>query len=179
MRWFRSCAGAGTREVDPYDTASVVRSPSPSAGPPSPPVQRRGDPPAPRRCTRVLIKLCCSPDSSVGSVAEAEFPDCRVSRITETDDFTSQAGKERVRIWLEDCIRQQCPVLVWVAFPCTGGSAWQTLNWRRGTESTLENIRSHWSNLRAVWQAFVDIVLPQISGRTVYVAFEWPAACAY
>ena len=70
-------------------------------------------------------------------------------------------------------------MLVWVAFPCTGGSAWQMLNWRKGSDQTRDNIRHLWRQLRAMWKAFRSIVLPRIDGKSVCVAFEWPAACAY
>ena len=76
-------------------------------------------------------------------------------------------------------VRAHCPVLIWVAFPCTGGSAWQILNWHKGSDLTRTNIRHLWRQLRAMWTAFSRIVLPRIDGRNVCLAFEWPAACAY
>jgi len=166
-----------------------VKSPSSSPGPPRPPSQRRGDPPSftplfscahPRGSfSRVIIELCCSPDSTIGSVAEKQFSDCRVCRITEKEDFTSAEGQDYVRQLLDECVRAKCPVLIWVAFPCTGGSAWQILNWRKGSDITKSHIRHLWRQLRAMWTAFTRIVLPRINGRSVCLAFEWPAACAY
>ena len=70
-------------------------------------------------------------------------------------------------------------MLVWVSLPCTGGSAWQDLNWRKGNESTREGIRKQWRQVKNMWNALCRIVLPRLDGRHVCMAFEWPAACSY
>ena len=38
----------------------------------------------------------CSPDSNIGKVAEEEFTDCKIVRITEKEDFMRQEGQEMV-----------------------------------------------------------------------------------
>ena len=70
-------------------------------------------------------------------------------------------------------------MLVWVSLPCTGGSSWQDLNWRKGSESTKEGIRKQWRQLKNMWNALCQIVFPRLDGRYMCMAFEWPAACSY
>ena len=126
----------------------------------------------------MILEICCSPSSNIGVIAEREFPDCKVVRITEEDDFTKLSGQNKVRNILGE-YAGKIPLLVWVSFPCTGGSAWQNLNWRKGTEETRNHIRSHWVQLRIMWKALDDIVLPFLDGASTFMAFEWPAACSY
>ena len=128
--------------------------------------------------SRVLLEICCSPSSSLGEVGDREFKDCLTIRKTEEDDFTTNKGQLRVKEVL-DKYATRLPVLVWVSLPCTGGSSWQDLNWRKGSESTKEGIRKQWRQLKNMWNALCQIVFPRLDGRYMCMAFEWPAACSY
>ncbi len=66
-------------------------------------------------------------------------PNCEVVRLTIDDDLTSAEGLARALAAVSDPNFQ---VLLFGALPCTGGSQWQNINWRRGKD-TQRKIRGH------------------------------------
>ena len=148
-----------------------------SSGPVAPPPHGRGDfggPGGSGGISRVIIEICCSATSTIGAVAP---PSCRVFRITVVDDFRCAKGRCKVSRILRRFSHH--PVLIWVSFPCTGGSPWQRQNWRKGNPDTQEKIRSHWEDLRRLWESFCSVVLPWVRSGKVDLAWEWPLACSY
>lgn len=122
----------------------------------------------------VIIELCCSPQPEIGRQAGGS---ARVSRLTQTDDFRIPGGQNKVRCILDRFAN--VPTLVWVSFPCTGGSAWQEQNRRHGKSETRNTICAHWEVLRQLWCSFTHTVLPYMSRKNVHIAREWPSTCAY
>ena len=73
---------------------------------------------------RVIAEYCAGKDSKIGKLAPA---DCKVIRLTEEDDLTTEAGLEKAlqAVRLPNC-------LLWISMPCTGG--------HRGRKSTKRYI---------------------------------------
>ena len=80
---------------------------------------------------RILIEVCCGPNSKLGDTSRKQAKGCIVFRITEQDDITSPKTRKRITDLVNDVLRKHGPkvrVLVWASIPCTGGSPWQRVN---------------------------------------------------
>ena len=71
---------------------------------------------------RHIVEFCCSPDSLMG-LPTVESRGCRVVRITEADDVTTEEGLAKA---LHAALLPLC--LLWASIPCTGGCPWQRVN---------------------------------------------------
>ena len=120
-----------------------------------------------------ILEFCCGDQSLIGDMAPLG---CRVLRITEEHDVTTQAGIA----YTCSCIQQSTgPLLIWASMPCTGGSSWQRINWHK-SDDTKARIQQHWKTFGMIWEAFVNICKYAKSIRShVFVAIEWPQSCAY
>ena len=84
---------------------------------------------------RRIVEFCCGPNSRIGNRAP---PGCEVIRLPAEDDLTTQAGLDKA---LAAVSVPGLPCLLFGALPCTGGSPWQRLNWRKGGTATRAKIR--------------------------------------
>jgi hypothetical protein len=120
---------------------------------------------------RRIVEFCTSSDSRIGKLAP---PNCEVVRLTIDDDLTSTEGLARA---LEAVSDPNFQVLLFGALPCTGGSQWQNINWRRGA-NTRHKIRSHWDVFEALFSNLRKVAAAcSLNGG--HIAIEWPRACAY
>ena len=105
---------------------------------------------------------------------------CLVVRVTQKDDINSKYGVSKVLAFIKHFAAVK--VLLWIAFPCTGGSAYNIgENWNSGRQSTREKISQHWKDYRSFWSSFVDNIAPEIKaakGR-IRQAIELPDSCDY
>jgi hypothetical protein len=92
--------------------------------------------------------------------------------VTRKDDFTSSSGFESV----VKNIRSYSDV-VWYSPPCTGGSAWQHLNYTKG-EDTRRKIKEHRELFWKLWSSFENLFrhIEKIGARVV---MELPDCCDY
>jgi hypothetical protein len=119
---------------------------------------------------RTVIEIACSNDSLLGKVAH-ELKDCNHFRITQELDFT----KKETVMYIADRARKK-NVLLWVSFPCTGGSPWYHLNSKRpGGQAKLKKHLSLFYRLWANFGLLLDILKP----NNPIIAIEWPRACSY
>ena len=88
-----------------------------------------------------VVELCCSDHSLLGK--ESAMRSMNHTRVTERKDFTSEIGFRYVLNRIERFRSPGSCVLLWVSMPCTGGSPWQIVNRRNGTNVTRERISAH------------------------------------
>ena len=124
---------------------------------------------------RMIIELCCGETSKLGN-RPRHSEGCYVQRVTLRLDFTSERGVKEVIKALNRGFGSQ--ILLWVSFPCTGGSTWQHLNWHRGTDATRERILQHQSLFRRLW-INLERIESEILRVGAKIAIEWPKGCAY
>jgi hypothetical protein len=125
--------------------------------------------PLPRR--RRIVEFCTSSDSRLGKLAP---PNCEVVRLTLDDDLTSDEGLAKALAAVSD---PAFHVLLFGALPCTGGSQWQNMNWKR-SPATRDKIRGHWYIFDTLFSNFVQVAAAcSLNGGVI--AIEWPRACAY
>ena len=128
-----------------------------------------------RSCNRLLIELCCGPDSKLGSKPRCS-DGCFVDRVTIREDFTTKRGLRFVRRGLRQHYGSN--ILIWIAFPCTGGSSWQRINLSRGKPETLQKVQQHWDLFRRLWRN-LESIEAEIRSCGARLAIEWPRACSY
>ena len=118
-----------------------------------------------------VILLCTEPNSLMAT--GNPFPrSCQVIEITKDDDFTSEAGAQKVKLAL------RCPNVVVFAFlPCTGGSPWQTVNRRHPACRRL--LRKHRLLFDRLFGRLVEIADDTVVNGGLPIIFEWPRHCTY
>lgn len=125
--------------------------------------------PPPRR--RRIVDFCTSFDSWIWKMAP---PNCEVVRLTIDDDLTSAEGLAKVLAAVSD---PNVQVLLFGALPCTGGSQWQNINWKRGPDQQ-DKTQGHWDIFEVLFDNFVKVAAA-CSQNGGHSAIEWPCACSY
>ena len=69
-------------------------------------------------------------------------------------------------------------ILIWISFPCTGGSSWQRVNIAKGKPETIERVEAHWKLFRKLWEN-LEKIEKDIQSRGARIAIEWPRSCSY
>ena len=132
------------------------------------------------RPRRIIIELCCGPDSKLGSMRSPQSEGCLVVRITEEDDFNSEYGIQKILHVLQ--FFAGLPILLWLSFPCTGGSQYNiSENWNSGRASTRTKIAEHWEHYRGLWGTYSVRILPEVrrNPKLVRQGMELPDSCDY
>jgi hypothetical protein len=119
-----------------------------------------------------IMEFCCGPDSLMGQRAK-HFRGCKVLRLTEKEDVTSEGG---LRLALTFANKGMQRVLQFASIPCTGGCPWQHINARR--PGGRERMTRHYDLFRRIWKSFVRVA-EQVLSNGGHIAFEWPNNCAY
>ena len=132
----------------------------------------------PETARRIIVEICCAENSVLGERAPQE---CTVIRITEAHDILNDDTMMAVRQVVYRAGSQGSPVLLWVSFPCTGGSLWQNRNWTIGSQEANNKIGKHWAYLRSMWGQFNKFIVPLFNDDIpgLELAWEWPATCSY
>ena len=73
---------------------------------------------------RVIVEVCCSEDSLLGKIADKEYQDCKVIRITEKEDLNDPSTRKQVVSQCKEHRKLGHPILIWTSLPCTGGTSW-------------------------------------------------------
>ena len=129
--------------------------------------------------TRVLLEVCCSPESKLGEVTRKAAHGCKVIRITKDDDVLDpQTRKLIVRQVLNELryLPKGRRLLVWASLPCTGGTPWIHVN--KTIPSAANKVEEHQKEFRKLWNALVDLV-NSLRSASPYIAIEWPKGCVY
>ena len=133
----------------------------------------------PESQTRVLLEVCCSPESKLGEVTRKAAHGCKVIRITKDDDVLDpQTRKLIVRQVLNELryLPKGRRLLVWASLPCTGGTPWIHVN--KTIPSAANKVEEHQKEFRKLWNALVDLV-NSLRSASPYIAIEWPKGCVY
>ena len=120
---------------------------------------------------RIVLEFCCSNDSLMGA-EQYNTPECRVIRLTEQVDMTSEAGLQ----FALNHIDKMKYVFLWTSLPCTAGSPWQRVNAIRNPnhEAHIEEMLEQHHLLFQNWL----IVARAVQAARGDIGFEWPRDCA-
>jgi hypothetical protein len=120
---------------------------------------------------RRIVEFCTSADSRIGRLTP---PACDVIRLTLEVDLTSAAGLAKA---IEAVSDPNAQVLLFGALPCTGGSAWQRYNMKRG-RATQQKVQAHRDTFWILYANFVKVAAACRSNDG-HIALEWPRGCSY
>ena len=144
--------------------------------------QCTGEPAAPVTSgphNRVILEVCCSPDSKLGDETRGAARGCKVIRCTEERDITKQENRASIRREVIQSVRgsgNMCPLLIWISIPCTGGSTWSYVNLQH--ETAREKVLHHRKEFKKIWSGVTDLI-NSISSIDFFIVIEWPLKCIY
>ena len=87
---------------------------------------------------RTLVEFCCEPNSMLGRRCP---PECRVIRMTETENMASDQGAALALSSVRQAPRGR--VFLWSSIPCTGGSQWNVHNLQVRPFQMLSKMQAH------------------------------------
>ena len=119
----------------------------------------------------MLTEACCGAESLLGQATLAS-QGCTVVRITESDDFTTDAGVRRA---IHSITRPQDGV--WVSMPCAGGCRYQEVSFVKW-ESARRKMINHWILFRRMKRSLIKL-LEHCHRIGALIFIEWPKTCAY
>jgi hypothetical protein len=105
---------------------------------------------------RVIIEYCCGPNSKIGQ-------ETKVSTINSILHFISTVPND-------------IPIMLFSAMPCTGGSPWQNINFRKPSGPRL--MLKHKRLFQALWTGFEKLT-QAVHDRNGHISIEWPRGCKY
>ena len=97
---------------------------------------------------------------------------CNIIEITEEDDFTSEAGYQKVATALK-----QPNVVIFSSLPCTGGSPWQIPNSRHPACRRL--LKKHHRIFNQLFESLMRLYREFADYGPIPILFEWPRYCRY
>ena len=107
----------------------------------------------------------------------ADSKGCSVVRLTEREDMTTEYGFNIAQSAVEQTPTETL-IIIWSAFPCTGGSPWQNINKRQ--PGGMARLKKHLDLFDKRWKDFVRFVNWLSRGpRRWTLCMEWPRNCAY
>jgi hypothetical protein len=119
---------------------------------------------------RIVVEVCCGPNSLLGEIARKECKDCSVYCITEHDDFRSENTLNR-------CISLCKPgTLVFLSLPCTGGSRWYNIN--KHKPGGIKRHKAHVRLFRQLLSKGVRLIEHALNSACLLI-LEWPKSCEY
>ena len=122
------------------------------------------------------MEVCCSEDLLLGQMADKEYQDCEVIRVTEKEDLNDPSTRKRIVSSCKERRRLGHPILMWASLPCTGGTSWSHVNLT--LDGNKEKVYEARKKFNKLWASFVDLSDSLTACRPTY-AIEWPRSCVY
>ena len=123
---------------------------------------------------RIIIEYCCGPNSKIGQ-QHLWSKDCLVIRVTEQTDATKVTVIDSL-IQLVRSTPKHIPILLFSAMPCTGGSPWQNINFRKPSGPRL--MLKHKLLFNKLWTGFQRLT-DEVYKKLGHICMEWPKGCKY
>ena len=133
-----------------------------------------GEPTAGLTPQRLLVEICCNPDSKLSDTTRESAVGCRIVQFTEKHNLL----EENYRRYVADIVNSfpsSKPVLLWLSLPCTGGTSWSYVNLT--IPSAAKKVMRHVKALKKLWKAVRSFM--ELLCHDFYVAIEWPQNCRY
>ena len=133
-----------------------------------------GEPGAGLKPSRLIVEVCCSPDSKLSDCSRPSSKGCVVYQFTEDYSLLSEENRAEIARKVNQFPKSK-KVLFWLSLPCTGGTTWSYVNLKHPTAKmkVLKEVRKFWK-LRVATCKFIDLI-----ERDFDIAMEWPTGCRY
>ena len=133
-----------------------------------------GEPTAGLTPQRLMVEICCSPNSKLSDVTRKSADGCRVIQFTEKHNLLDEDYRRYVA-GIVNGFPKNKEVLLWLSLPCTGGTSWSYVNLK--IPSAAKKVMRHVKTLKKFWKAVEDFI--SLINREFHVAIEWLQNCRY
>ena len=133
-----------------------------------------GEPGAGLKPSRLIVEVCCSPDSKLSDCSRQASKGCVVYQFTEQYSLLSEENRAELAHKVNQFPKSK-KVLLWLSLPCTGGTPWSYVNMKHPTArmKVLKEVRKFWK----LWEGMCKFI--ELIERDFEVALEWPTGCRY
>ena len=133
-----------------------------------------GEPGAGLKPSRLIVEVCCSPDSKLSDCSRPSSKGCTVYQFTEDFSLLSEENRAEIAHKVNQFPKSK-KVLFWLSLPCTGGTTWSYVNLKHPTAKlkVLKEVRKFWK----LWAATCKFI--ELIERDFDIAMEWPTGCRY
>ena len=133
-----------------------------------------GEPRAGLSPNRLIVEICCNPNSKLSDTSREVAVGCKVVQFTERHNLLDEKYRDYV-LEIVNSFPGGKPVLLWLSLPCTGGTSWSFVNMK--IPSAAKKVMRHVKLFKKLWRStekFVSMIT-----REFHVAIEWPQNCRY
>ena len=136
-----------------------------------------GGPVAESEPQRLLIEVCCDPQSKLSNKTRAASRGCEVLQFTRDNDLNKPANRRKMAREIKSFLRTHpvSAVLIWASLPCTGGTPWSFVNLKNPV--ARRKVLAHIKEFDKLWKSFVEFL--EMIDPDIPLAIEWPRGCIY
>ena len=121
--------------------------------PPSTAAPSTGGPAAKSDTKRLIVEVCCHPESKLSQTNRKWSDGCEVLQFTKEFDLNEVENQTRIASYVNP-FKGDVKPLIWISLPCTGGTPWTYINMQNpnAREKVLKHVREFdrlWISLKS------------------------------
>ena len=160
-----------TKKVTPQ---KALASASEAITPPVIAAPSTGGPAAKSDTKRLIVEVCCHPESKLSQTNRKWSEGCEVLQFTEEFDLNEVENQMRIAEYVNS-FKGDVKPFIWISLPCTGGTPWTYINMKN--PSAREKVLKHVRELDRLWISLKSFL--RMLNCEVHIALEWPRKCRY
>ena len=142
--------------------------------PPSIAAPSTGGPAAKSDTKRLIVEVCCHPESKLSQTNRKWSEGCEVLQFTEEFDLNEVENQMRIAEYVNS-FKGDVKPFIWISLPCTGGTPWTYINMKN--PSAREKVLKHVREFDRLWISLKSFL--RMLNCEVHIALEWPRKCRY
>ena len=135
---------------------------------------KHGGPIAQPDAKRLIVEVCCHPESRLSQTDRKWSEGCEVLQFTKDFDLNDIDNQSNIASRVNSFEGDVIP-LIWISLPCTGGTPWTYINMK--IPSARAKTFKHVREFDGLWILLV-LFFKMIKCK-VHIALEWPRRCRY
>ena len=160
-----------TKKVSPQ---KALASATEALAPPCIAAPSTGGPAAKSDTKRLIVEVCCHPESKLRQTNRKWSDGCEVLQFTKEFDLNEVENQMRIAEYVNS-VKGDVKPLIWISLPCTGGTPWTYINMRN--PSAREKVLKHIREFDRLWISLKSFL--RMLNSDVHIALEWPHKCRY
>ena len=133
-----------------------------------------GGPAAKSDTKRLIVEVCCHPESKLSQTNRKWSEGCEVLQFTEEFDLNEVENQMRIAEYVNS-FKGDVKPFIWISLPCTGGTPWTYINMKN--PSAREKVLKHVREFDQLWISLKSFL--RMLNCEVHIALEWPRKCRY
>ena len=133
-----------------------------------------GGPAAKSDTKRLIVEVCCHPESKLSQTNRKWSEGCEVLQFTEEFDLNEVENQMRIAEYVNS-FKGDVKPFIWISLPCTGGTPWTYINMKN--PSAREKVLKHVREFDRLWISLKSFL--RMLNCEVHIALEWPRKCRY